>query len=64
MRRTLLLALVAASLIPASGALAQQRRPGSNTGQDDQAEAAKKRQRDSEFEEFQAPLPGQRAATF
>ena len=49
---------MAASLIPTAGALAQSRRPGPNTGQDDQAEAQKKRQRDSEFEDFQAPLPG------
>jgi hypothetical protein len=52
---------MAASLIPATGALAQQRRQG-QPQPDDQAEAAKKRQRDSEFDDFQAPLPGMKAA--
>jgi hypothetical protein len=58
MRRTLLLALMAASLIPTASAMAQGRRPGPNSGDDDPQAAAKKRQRDQDFEDFKAPLPG------
>jgi len=56
MRRTLLLALMAASLIPSASAFAQGRRP--NNGDDDPQAQAKKRQRDQDFEDFKAPLPG------
>ena len=58
MRRTLLLALMAASLIPSASALAQGRRPGPNNGDDDPQEQARKRQRDQDFQDFKAPLPG------
>ena len=57
MRRTLLLALVAASLIPSASAMAQGRRPN-NGGDEDPQEQARKRQRDQDFEDFKAPLPG------
>jgi len=56
MRRTLLLALMAVSLIPSASAFAQGRRP--QTGEDDPQEQARKRQRDQDFEDFKAPLPG------
>jgi hypothetical protein len=56
MRRTLLLALMAASLLPTASALAQGRRQPQ--GQDDQADQAARRQRDQDFQDFKAPLPG------
>ena len=57
MRRFLILALVAAAtLAPSVSAFAQQRRPND---QDDQADQARRRQRSQEFEDIQAPLPGQ-----
>jgi hypothetical protein len=56
MRRFLLLALMAASLVPSASALAQSRRPQQQ--QDDPAEQARRRQRDQDFQDFQAPLPG------
>ena len=60
MRRILILALVAAAtLAPSVSAFAQQRRPGGD--QDDQADAQRRRQRAQEFEDIQAPLPGQTA---
>jgi hypothetical protein len=60
MRRLLILALVAvAALEPSASALAQQRRQGSD--QEDQADQARRRQRAREFEDIQAPLPGQAA---
>lgn len=58
MRRFLLLAVLAATLIPSAQALAQGRRPGPDNGQPDPAEQARKRQRDQDFEDFKAPLPG------
>jgi hypothetical protein len=62
MRRYLLLAVMAASLIPATAAFAQygggggQRRGGGDD--DDQRQQAEKRKRDQDFSDFQAPLPG------
>lgn len=54
MRRILLLAVMAASLIPSASAFAQGR-----GGQDnDEADQARRRQRDKDFQDFQAPLPG------
>jgi hypothetical protein len=59
MRRILILALVAAAtLAPSVSAFAQQRRGGE---QDEQADAQRRRQRAQEFEDIQAPLPGQAA---
>ncbi|HET9159128.1 MAG TPA: Tat pathway signal sequence domain protein, partial [Caulobacteraceae bacterium] len=55
MRRILLLALMAATLIPASSAMAQGRRPDSG---EDQADQDRKRRNDQDFSDFQAPLPG------
>jgi hypothetical protein len=57
MRRYLLLALMAASLIPSASAFAQGRRGGNDDGQE-QKDQARRRQRDQDFSEFQAPLPG------
>ena len=56
MRRILLLALMAVSLVPSASALAQGRRPDPNNSDD--ADQAKKRQRDQDFQDFKAPLPG------
>jgi hypothetical protein len=56
MRRILLLALLAISLVPSAQALAQSRRPDQQ--QQDDADQARKRQRDQDFQDFKAPLPG------
>jgi hypothetical protein len=54
MRRILLLALMALSLIPSASAFAQ----GRQGSDDDQADQERRRKNDKDFEDFKAPLPG------